>query len=448
MDHMTASNHMSQIPIPATVLSADAAVALIPTIARVFVHGGAATPTPLLEALSRRCDLEDVRMYHLHTQGPAPFLDPACSGRLTSISLFTGGPVRKAIQAGQADFIPVFLSDIPNLFRSRKIPLDAALLQVSPPDRHGFCSLGTSVDVARSAADSSPLLIGEVNEQMPRTLGQSQIHQSAFAALFHTNRPLIEHTADEIGSVEAAIGELIANLIPDGATLQMGIGTIPDAVLARMTDKHDLGIHTEMFSDGLLDLVEGGVVTNRLKKVYPGQIVTSFVIGTRRVFDFVNDNPLVTFLSSDITNDTNLLRKIDQLVALNSALQIDLTGQVCADSLGHRIYSGIGGQMDFIRGAALSHGGLPIIALPSTAAGGTVSRIVHELLPGSGVVTTRGHVQWVVTEFGAVNLHGKSLRERGEALIEIAHPDFRRELRERFHAVRRFPVKLPEGESS
>ncbi len=415
----------------------------------MFVHGGAATPTPLLEALARRDDLHNVRLYHLHTQGPAPFLAPHCLGRITSISLFTGGPVRQAVQAGQADFIPVFLSDIPHLFRQRKIPLDVALVQVSPPDRHGFCSLGTSVDVARAAVDSCEILIAEINQRMPRTHGQSHIHQSAFDAFIVTDRPLHEHEAGEITSVEAAIGEQVAALIPDGATLQMGIGKIPDAVLARLGNKQDLGIHTEMFSDGLIELVGRGVVTNRRKKVYSGQIVTSFVIGSQRVFDFVDDNPQVNFLPSDITNDTNLLRKLDHLVALNSALQIDLTGQVCADSIGHKIYSGIGGQMDFIRGAALSPGGLPIIALPSTAAGGKVSRIVHELLPGSGVVTTRGHVHWVVTEYGAVNVHGKSLRQRGEALISIAHPDFRDELSERFHSVRRFSgVALPAAEST
>lgn len=275
---------------------------------------------------------------------------------------------------------------------------------------------------------------------MPRTHGHSLVARSSFAAAIDTDRPLHEHAPSRGGPVEAAIGEQIAALIPDGATLQTGIGAIPDAVLERLMNKNDLGVHTEMFSDRMVDLVERGVVNNRCKKVYPGQLVTSFVIGSQRLFDFVDDNPQVIFLPSDITNDTNLLRKLDHLVAVNSALQIDLTGQVCADSLGHRIYSGIGGQMDFIRGAALSVGGLPIIALPSTAARGTVSRIVHELSPGAGVVTTRGHVHWVVTEYGAVNLHGLSLRQRGEALIGIAHPDFRAELRRQFHSVRQISL--------
>jgi 4-hydroxybutyrate CoA-transferase len=419
-------------------VSADEAVAKLKSGMNIFVHGASATPTLLLEALCRRTDLTDIKLYHMHTAGPAPFVEPECRGRITSVSLFTGPPVRKAIQSGYADFIPVFLSDIPDLFRSGLIRLDAALLHLSPPDRQGYCSLGTSVDVARAAADSAPLLIAEVNRQMPRTHGDSSVPLKSLTAYTQTDCPLHEHPASEETPVEAAIGEQIAKLIEDGATIQTGIGSIPDAVLSRLTSKHDLGIHTEMFSDRVLDLVDAGVVTNRCKKVYPGRIVTSFVTGSRRLFDFIDDNPLVTFLPSDITNDTNLLRKIDKLVAVNSALQIDLTGQVCADSLGHQIYSGIGGQMDFIRGAAKSPGGRAIIALPSTAKGGTLSRISAELSPGAGVVTTRGHVHWIVTEYGAVNLHGLSLRQRGEALISIAHPDFRQELRQQLNAIRHF----------
>lgn len=405
----------------------------------IFVHGAAATPTPLLEALCLRKELTGLKLYHMHTAGPAPFVDPSCTERITSVSLFTGGPVRQAVQSGQADFIPVFLSDIPHLFRSGRIRLDAALLQVSPADRHGFCSLGTSVDVARAAADSAPLLIAEVNRQMPRTHGHSTVPVKALAAWVGTDRPLHEDPPSIETPVEAAIGEQIAMLIEDGATLQTGIGAIPDAVLSRLGNKHDLGIHSEMFSDRVVDLIEAGVVTNRRKRIYSGQTVTSFVMGTRRLFDFVDDNPEVAFYPADITNDTNLLRKIDRLVAINSALQIDLTGQVCADSLGHQIYSGIGGQMDFMRGAALSPGGRPIIALPSTAKGGGISRIVAELTPGAGVVTTRGHVHWVVTEYGAVDLHGLSLRQRAEALIGIAHPDFRAELRRQVTAIRHYP---------
>lgn len=426
--------------VDSSSVTADEAVGRLRSGMNIFVHGAAATPTPLLDAMCRRQDLSDIRLFHLHTEGPAPFLDPAHRDRFRSVSLFTGKPARRSVQDGLADFIPVFLSDIPSLFRDGPIRLDAALLQLSPPDRHGFCSLGTSVDAARAAADTAPILIAEINQQMPRTHGHSTVRRKALTAWHATDRPLYEHRASVETPVEAAIGEQIARLIENGATLQTGIGAIPDAVLSRLKDKIDLGVHTEMFSDRVVDLVEAGAITNRRKQIYAGQIVTSFVSGTRRLFDFVDDNPQVCFLPCDVTNNTNLLRKIDRLVAINSALQIDLTGQVCADSLGHQIYSGIGGQMDFIRGAAISRGGLPIIALRSTAAGGKVSRIVPELSPGAGVVTTRGHVHWIVTEYGAVNLHGLSLRQRGERLISIAHPDFRAELGRQLNAIRHFSL--------
>lgn len=422
------------------LMSPEEAVSGLKSGMNIFVHGAAATPTPLLEAMCRRNDLCDITLFHMHTEGPAPFLEPECRDRMRSVSLFTGQPARHGVQEGFADFIPVFLSDIPALFRNGTIRLDAAFLQVSPPDRHGFCSLGTSVDAARSATDSAPMLIAEINRQMPRTHGHSKVPISSLAAWIETDRPLYEHEVTVESPIEAAIGEQIANLIENGSTLQTGIGAIPAAVLSRLGSKIDLGVHSEMFSDGVVDLVNAGVITNRRKSIYPGQIVTSFVTGSRRLFDFVDDNPQVAFLPCDITNDTNLLRKIDRLVAVNSALQIDLTGQVCADSLGHKIYSGIGGQMDFMRGAAMSNGGLPIIALPSTAAGGKHSRIVSELTPGAGVVTTRGHVHWIVTEYGAVNLHGLSLRQRGEQLISIAHPDFRTELRKQFSAIRHYSL--------
>ena len=334
--------------------------------------------------------------------------------------------------------MPIFLSDIPALFHTKKIRLDAALVQLSPPDAHGYSTLGTSVDAARAAVETAPLVIAEINEQMPRTLGNSVVPLSKISAFCHSDRPLFEHPHEPETDVEARIGELIAALVEDGSTLQMGIGGIPDAALARLHDKHELGIHTEMFSDGIVDLFEAGAITNRKKAVLPNRIVTSFVTGTRRLFDFVHDNPVVAFHPCDRTNDTALIRRNPRVVAINSALQVDLTGQVCADSLGHRIYSGIGGQMDFIRGAALSEGGKPIIALPSTAARGSVSRIVAELTAGAGVVTTRGHVHWVVTEHGAVNLFGCTLRQRADALISIAHPDFRAELRRQVAAIRHF----------
>ncbi len=404
----------------------------------VFLHGAAATPTPLVEALAARTDLENVRIYHLHTDGPAPFALPGREREFRSISFFVGAPLRKAVEEGRADFVPVFLSDIPGLFSSGQIRLDAAILQFSPPDRHGFCSLGTSVDAARAAADHAPLILGEINEQMPRTHGATMVPLSKIRTFTHTDRPLHTHEPEPENEVTGRIGEIIANLIEDGSVLQTGIGAIPNAVLARLHHKHDLGIHTEMFSDGVISLVESGAVTNRGKAVHPGRIITSFINGTKRLYDFVHDNPTVEFHPCDRTNDTNLLRKLDRLIAINSALQVDLSGQVCADSVGHRIYSGIGGQMDFIRGAALSKGGKAIIAFPSTARDGQVSRIVPELLPGAGCVTTRGHVNWVVTEYGAVNLRGLTLRERAEALISIAHPDFRAELRAACAAIRHF----------
>lgn len=420
--------------------SAEDAIKHIKSGMKVFIQGAAATPTPLLNALCSRPDLENVNLYHLHLAGTIPFVDPACEGGLFSISLFTGPAMRKPIQEGRADFMPIFLADIPGLFTSGRVQLDVALVQVSPPDRHGFCTLGTSVDTAKPAADSARMVIAEINEQMPRTHGNTAISFDKITAFIHTDRPLIEHLESPEQEVEARIGEIIADLVEDGSTLQMGIGAIPGAVLSRLHDKRDLGIHTEMFSDRVIDLVYEGVINNRLKKVHPNRITTSFVSGTKRLFDFVHDNPIVEFHPCDRTNDTALIRKNDKVVAINSALEIDLTGQVCADSLGHHIYSGIGGQMDFIRAAALSKGGKPIIAMPSTAAGGTLSRIVVDLKPGSGVVTTRGHVHWVVTEYGAVNLHGMTLRERGQALISIAHPDFRAELRQALREIRHFVI--------
>ncbi len=418
--------------------SADAVVSHVKSGANVFVHGAAATPTPLVQALARRGDLEGVKLYHLHTTGDWPFGTPGTDARVRSVALFVGPSQRKAVAEGRADFMPIFLSDIPALFTRRTVELQAAIVQLSPPDKHGYCSLGTSVDAARAAVDSADVVLAELNRRMPRTHGHSTIHLSKVTAFVETDRPLHESEPAAIGPVESRIGELCARLVPDGAALQLGIGAIPDAVLAQLGDKHELGLHTEMFSDGVIPLIEGGVITNRKKKVHRGRSVTSFVAGTRKLFDFVDDNPAVHFLGCDRTNDTRILADNDDVVAINSAIEIDLTGQICADSIGHQIFSGIGGQMDFIRGAALSKGGRPIIALPSTAAGGKVSRIATSLKAGAGVVTTRGHVHWVVTEHGAVNLHGLALRERAEALISIAHPDFRAELRREVAGLRHF----------
>ena len=419
-------------------VSAHQAVALIGENNRIFVHGAAATPHRLLDALAGRTDLSLVTAYHLHLSGDSPFGDSETLKWLHSISLFTGANMRHAIACGQADYMPVFLSDIPYLFQSETIALDVALVQLSPPDENGNCTLGTSIDVARAAVDSAKIVIAEINQRMPTTSGETMVRLEDIDAYTLVDDPLVDHKNNDESQVESVIGELIAELVDDRATLQMGIGAIPDAVLARLKHKHDLGVHTEMFSDRLVDLVNCGAVTNRYKRIHPNSTVTSFVTGTSKVFDFVRNNRAVKFLPSDQTNDPALIRQNDRVVAINSALQIDLTGQVCADSLGHKIYSGIGGQLDFMRGAALSRGGKPIIALPSTAADGKVSRIVSELSGGAGVVTTRGHVHWVVTEYGAVNLQALALRERAAALISIAHPDFRAELQREVARLRHF----------
>jgi acyl-CoA hydrolase len=431
----------TQSPKAERTTGADEVVSHIRSGMRVFVHGACMTPTALLDALGRRTDLEGVRLYHLHLAGPLAFLDPKHAGRITSVSLFTGAGLRGAIAEGRAEYIPIFLSDIAPLFRSGGVKLDAALVSLSTPDRHGYCTLGTSVDVARAAVDSAPMVLAEVNARAPRTHGDSAFDFDHVRAFCEVDRPLHEHPREPESTVTATIGEIVADLVDDGACLQVGIGGIPDAVLARLKHRRDLGVHTEMFSDGMVDLFEAGAISNRFKEVHPGRMTTAFVAGTKRVFDFVNDNPLVHFYGADRTNDTALIRKNPKVVAVNSAIEIDLTGQVCADSMGHAIFSGIGGQMDFIRGAALSKGGKAIIALPSTAGGGSkplISRITPELKPGAGVVTTRGHVQWIATEYGAANLHGLSLRQRGEALVSLAHPDFRPMLRDKLVGLKRF----------
>ena len=421
-----------------SAVTASEAVACVRNGNSIFIHGAAATPTPLIDALCARHDLENVRLWHMHTNGPMAFVEPGREKEFRSISLFTGAPLRAAIAEGRAEFVPIFLSDIPGLFLTGQVALDVAFLQLSPPDEHGYCSLGTSCDSAKAAAETARIVVAEINEQMPRTHGNNVVPFSRITTCIATNRPLHAHHSAAESPVEAQIGALISDLVEDGSTLQMGIGGIPDAALARMTHKHDLGIHTEMFSDRIVDLIESGAITNRLKSVGQGRIITSFINGSQRLFDFVHDNPLVNFYPCDWTNDTSVIRKNPKVVAINSAIEIDLTGQVCADSIGDRIFSGIGGQMDFIRGAALSHGGKPIIALPSQAMGGKVSRIVPHLNQGAGVVTTRGHVHWIITEYGAVNLHGRTLRERAEALISIAHPDFRAELGRDLLNIRHF----------
>ncbi|MCB9876539.1 MAG: acetyl-CoA hydrolase/transferase family protein [Planctomycetes bacterium] len=419
--------------------SAEEAVSRIRSGQRVFVHGGAATPQVLLRALAKRApELRDVELVCLHTEGEQPCAADELSKSFRINALFLGATTRAAVARGDADYVPAFLSEMPALFRDRVLPLDVALVHVSPPDAHGWCSLGVSVDIARAAVDSAACVIAQVNQQMPRTHGDGLMHHNAFDAAVGVDEPLPEHGAATLSDVELAIGRHCAALVDDGATLQMGIGTIPDAVLASLTGHKDLGVHTEMFSDGLLPLVEKGIVTGRHKKVLPGRIVSGFVIGSRRTYDFLDDNPGVELREIGFVNDPAVIRQNPKVVAINSAIQVDLTGQVCADSIGTRIWSGVGGQMDFMRGASLSPGGRPIIAMGAQTRKG-ISRIVPLLDAGAGVVTTRAHVHWVVTEYGAVDLRGKNLRQRARALIDIAHPDHREALEraavERFHRL-------------
>lgn len=414
----------------ASATTPDEAVRRIRSGHHVFLHGGCATSLVLENALAVHArSLEDVTVFQIHKEGGEPLAVPELDGHLRIKSLFTGAGLRTAINEGRADYVPVFLSDIPHYMRNGIFPIDVAVVQLSYPDQHGYCSLGVSVDVARQAVDSADIVIAEINRQMPRTFGTGFVHMSELDAFVVTDHPVLEHPSKPIDEVSRLIGAHVAGLVQDGATLQLGIGAIPSAVLSQLTNKRDLGVHTEVFTDALIDLIEGGVITNKKKTNNRRRTVSSFLLGVKRTYDYVHDNPSVRFYPSDQTNDTALIREQYRMTAINSALEVDLTGQVCADSIGTRVYSGIGGQMDFIRGAALAHEGRAIIALPATAKGGTLSRIVPTLAPGAGVVTTRGHVQFIVTEFGVADLRGKSLRERAEALLAIAHPDHRVELR-------------------
>lgn len=415
-------------------VSAAEAVQLVRSYDRVYLHSVAATPHLLVEALVARApELRGVEIVHMHTEGKAPYVKPEYAENFHHDALFVGANVRDAVNSGQADYVPVFLSEVPALFRRGLMPLDVAMVQVSPPDKHGFCSLGTSIDVSLAAVQSAKTVIAQVNAYMPRTHGDGHIHQSRFAALVEGSAPLHEHRSRPSTDVELAIGAHVAGLVEDGATLQMGIGAIPNAVLAALRDHRRLGVHTEMFSDGLIELIERGVVTNEEKTKHRHRTVAAFLNGTRRLYDFVDDNPSVFMLDIGYVNDTSIIRKLPRMTAINSALEVDLTGQIAADSIGSRQYSGIGGQMDFMRGASLSEGGKPIIALPSVTSKG-VSRIVSILQPGAGVVTTRGHAQYIVTEHGVAYLYGKNLRERAKALIAIAHPDHREALEREAHA--------------
>jgi acyl-CoA hydrolase len=411
------------------IVSADEAVSVIQSGQQIFMQGAAATPSVLLDALCRRAPLlQDVKVVHMHAEGPHPHLAPEMQGHLLHKAVFIGPNARQAINEGRAEFIPVFLSDIPRLIDSGLLPLDAVFANVSPPDEHGFCSLGTSVDTMLTAVRCAKTVIAQLNKSMPRTLGDSFVHVSKIDFGVEVDQPPYDHFPGEAGELELRVGEFVAELVQDEATLQMGIGAIPSAVGKCLYGKRDLGVHTEMFTDILVDLVERGVVTCERKEINCGKVVTAFMMGTQRLYKFVDNNPMVEMRPVDYTNDTSIIRRFKRMTAINSAIEVDLTGQVCADSIGHRMYSGVGGQMDFMRGAALAEEGRAIIALPSTAAGGKFSRIAISLKEGAGVTTTRSHVRTVVTEYGVAELFGQSLRERAKRLIAIAHPDFRDEL--------------------
>jgi acyl-CoA hydrolase/GNAT superfamily N-acetyltransferase len=407
------------------LIAADEAVNCVRHGHRVFVGSGAGEPQTLVEALSAREDLSDTEIVHILTLGVATYAEPKFGSRFRPNAYFIGPNVREAVSQGRADYTPIFLSEIPDLFRSGRVVIDVALISVSPPDAHGYCSYGVSCDIVKAAAESARLVVAEVNAQMPRVLGDCFIHVRDLDLLVETDRPVLEAIQGEPDELARRIGRHIADLVEDGATLQLGIGTIPDAVLHYLGDFKNLGLHTEMFSDGVIPLIEKGVINNLEKTAHRGKIVVSFVMGSRQLYDFIDNNPMVECHPTEYTNDPFVIARNDRMISINAAIEVDLSGQVCADSLGTMFYSGIGGQVDFTRGAARSKGGKPIIALPSTAQGETLSRIVPILKQGAGVVTSRGDVHYVVTEYGSAYLHGKNIRERAMALIQIAHPKFR-----------------------
>lgn len=408
--------------------TAEKAVELIKSGDRVFIHTAAATPQALVLAMTKRShELRNVEIFHLHTEGEAPYAKKEFANSFHTNSLFVAGNCRNAIHEGDADFIPCFLSEVPIMFRRGVLPIDVALIQVSPPDAHGFTSMGVSVDASLAAAESAKTIIAQVNPNMPRTHGDGMVHIRNFDAMVWSEEPIYEAKTHQLTDAEVKIGGYIAEMIEDGSTLQMGIGSIPDAVLASLGNHKDLGVHTEMFSDGVVPLMESGVINNKYKKKHPYALVSGFMVGSKKLYDFVDDNPSIRMLDIEYVNDTRVIRQNPKVISINSAIEVDLTGQVCADSIGTKIYSGVGGQMDFIRGASLSEGGKPIIALSSVTNKGE-SKIASFLKPGAGVVTTRAHVHYIVTEYGVANLYGKSLRQRAKALIDIAHPDHRERL--------------------
>lgn len=415
--------------IPVNYISPEEAISFIQSGQRVFIHGSAQTPVYLLKELARQSNrLQNVELVFISVYGDIEVDKPSYAGHFRINSLFVSGCIRDAVAEGRADYVPVFLSEIPELFKKNVLPLDVALVHVSPPDKHGYCSLGVSVDIARSATDTAKHVIAQINPNVPRTHGDALIHSSRFHSMVYCEDALQEvRFAEKPGNIELKIGKNVASLIEDRNTIQMGIGSIPDAVLRSLTYHKDLGVHTEMCSDGIIDLFEKDIINNKFKKIHPNKIVTAFALGTKRLYDYVDDNPAFQFLDIDYVNDPHVIRRNAGMVAINSAIEIDITGQVCSDSIGTYQYSGVGGQMDFMRGAALSEGGKPIIALPSRTAKG-ISRIVGFLKPGAGVVTTRAHMHYVVTEYGIAYLFGKNLRQRARAMINIAHPDDRESL--------------------
>ena len=419
------SGYESKLRMPEEALS------VVRSGMRVYIQPGCAEPETLVEALLKRApSVRDIEVVHLLTLGCADYVKPEMEDHFRHNAIFIGANVREAVNDGRADYTPVYLSEVEELFESGAMPLDVALIQVSPPDRHGFCSFGVGVDTTLTAAKCARYVIAQVNDQMPRTYGDSFIHLNQIDTFVESSRPLCELPEPEISDLHMAIAKNVASLIEDGAVLQTGIGGIPDAVLRFLMDRKDLGVHTELVSDGVIPLIKAGVITGSRKNFKPRKIILGFVLGTKKLFEFVDNNPIFEFHPSAYTNDPIRIARNDKMVAVNSALQIDLTGQVCSDSVGTYFYSGIGGQVDFLRGASHAKGGKPIIALPSTAKRGAISRIVPMLEPGAGVVTSRGLIRYVVTEYGVAYLHGKSIRERAKALIEVAHPKFRKELYE------------------
>jgi 4-hydroxybutyrate CoA-transferase len=396
---------------------------------RVYIQPGCAEPETLVEALIQRAPhVQDVEIVHMMTMGSAPYVAPEMAGHFRHNAVFIGSNVRAAVNEGRADYTPVYLSEVEELFESGAMPLDVALIEVSPPDSHGFCSFGVGIDTTLTAARLARYVVAQVNDQMPRTYGDSFIHVNKIDAIVESSRPLCALKRHEVSDLQVAIARNVAGLIEDGSVLQTGIGGIPDAVLPMLMDRKDLGVHSELVSDGVIPLIDAGVLTGARKNFKPRKIILGFALGSKELFDYVDNNPIFEFHPTAYTNDPTLIARNDKMVAINSALQIDLTGQVCSDSIGTSFYSGIGGQVDFLRGASRSKGGKPIIALPSTAKSGTVSRIAPMLTAGAGVVTSRGLIRYVVTEYGVAYLHGKSIRERAQSLIEIAHPKFRNEL--------------------